>query len=57
MGGRYLFNRMTGLDRNLIKIVSFFTKDKNTKAGMLKERDDVKKENLVALLSHRHEIQ
>jgi len=48
---------MTGLDRNLIKIVSFFTKDKNTKAGMLKERDDVKKENLVALLSHRHEIQ
>lgn len=57
VGGRYLFNRMTTLDRTLIKIVSFFTKDKNTKAGMLKERDDVKKENLAKLLSYLHEIQ
>lgn len=50
VGGRYVFDKMSFIDRSLIKIVAFFTKHPETKKGMLTERDDVDRNNLKEVL-------
>ncbi|MFH1188972.1 MAG: flavodoxin domain-containing protein [bacterium] len=50
IGGRYLFKSMSFFDRNIIKIVAFFTKHPATKKGMLTERDDVRHDNIQGLI-------
>lgn len=52
VGGRYVFNRMSFIDRNIIKMVAFFSKHQETKEGMLTEKDDVKRENLKEVLDY-----
>jgi menaquinone-dependent protoporphyrinogen IX oxidase len=52
VGGRYVFNRMSFIDRNIIKLVAFFSKHQETKEGMLTEKDDVKRENLREVLDY-----
>jgi menaquinone-dependent protoporphyrinogen IX oxidase len=51
VGGRYVFKRMSIVDRILIRVVAFLTKDKNTKMGMLKERDEVNRNNLKDIIA------
>jgi len=51
VGGRYVFNKMSFIDRNIIKMVAFFTKHQETKKGMMTEKDDVRRENLKEVLS------
>lgn len=50
VGGRYLFKSMSFFDRNIIKIVAFFTKHPATKKGMLTERDEVCHDNIQNLV-------
>ena len=50
VGGRYLFKKMSIVDRMSIKIVAFFTIHPATKKGMLIERDEVNRNNLKELI-------
>jgi hypothetical protein len=43
---------MSFIDRNIIKMVAFFSKHQETKEGMLTEKDDVKRENLKEVLDY-----
>ena len=52
VGGRYVFNRMSFIDRNIIKLVACLSKRKEIKEGMLTEKDDVKRENLKEILDY-----
>lgn len=51
VGGRYVFNRMSFIDRNIIRMVAFFSRHQETKKGMLTEKDDVRRENLKEVLA------
>lgn len=52
VGGRYVFNKMSIIDRFSIKVVAYFTKHPDTKKGMLTERDDVNRNNLEEIIQY-----
>jgi menaquinone-dependent protoporphyrinogen IX oxidase len=52
VGGRYQLQRMSTLDRTMIKMVAALARKPEIKAELLAERDWVKQENLQGLLGH-----
>lgn len=50
VGGEYVFRKMSFLDRNIIRIVAFFSKSPDAKKGMLTEKEDVNRSNLENIL-------
>ncbi|MBI9096450.1 MAG: hypothetical protein JEY71_16430 [Sphaerochaeta sp.] len=54
VGGRYMFNRMSFIDRSIIKLVAFFSKHPETKKGMLTEKEEMNRENLQEALDFLH---
>ena len=49
--GRLVLNKLSWLDRLLLKMGARFTKDNEEKKNMLTEYDDVKKENLDSIIN------
>ncbi|MGM0421455.1 MAG: hypothetical protein ACQEQG_10785 [Bacillota bacterium] len=52
VGGRYLFKRMSFIDRNIIKLVAWFSRNPDVKKNMLIEKDEVDKNNLQEIIDY-----